>query len=80
MTGGTMKTQVQEIPCKAIEEALRSFNLVKEIPEDYSMSVEEDGDVWSFIFLPMNRRWRGGDVEVRIAKDSLEVIEVVQGQ
>ena len=71
---------VQEIPCKVIEEAMERFRSVKQIPEDYSMSIEDHENEWSFIFLPLNRRWRGGDVEVRIAKDTLEVLEVIQGQ
>ncbi len=71
---------LQAVPSKVVETALDSLRSLGKDSAKYSIAVEDDGLRWIVAFLPLNPNRRGGDVKVRIAKDSLEVLEVLRYQ
>ena len=71
---------IHATPYKAVAKAADCIRRYGYNPDELSIDVEERDDSWKIYFCLLNRRMRGGDVEVRIAKDSLDVVEVLRYQ
>lgn len=64
-----MESEAREIASQKIRE-------LGDDPESYSVQVEEHGAAWRVIFLPLERRIRGGGYEVTVDKQTREVQDV----
>lgn len=61
---------------EARESASQKIRELGDDPDSYSIQVEEDGDAWRVIFLPLDRRIRGGGYEVTVDKRTKQVQDV----
>ena len=71
---------VQAIPNTVIENALNALRSLGKDSSRYSFTVDNSDECWLVHFRPLNPNARGGETKIRIAKDTLEVLEILRYQ
>lgn len=68
-----MQSEVNEIARQKIRE-------LGDDPDSYTIEIKEEVNIWRVIFLPQDRRIRGGGYEVIIDKGTQQVKELKRYQ